>query len=122
MKTALLHWLLASLILMVVSYAVPGIRVESFMAALWGSLTIGFINVLIWPLLVLVTLPLTIVTFGLFLFVINGFALMLAAAISPGFEIIGLWPAILGSLLLTILGWLVRFVFGAKQKKPYRIT
>jgi putative membrane protein len=121
MKTALFHWLFASLILMIVAYAVPGIRVESFMAALWGSLTIGLINVLIWPLLVLVTLPLTIVTFGLFLFIINGFALMLAAAISPGFEIVGIWPAILGSILLTLLGWFVRFVFGGK-KKPYRIT
>ena len=64
----------------------------------------------VWPVLAILTLPLTVVTFGLFLLVVNGIALKIAAAITPGFAIIGFMPAVIGSIVLTIVGWLIRFV------------
>ncbi len=107
----LVHWLLAALTLMVTAHVVPGMEVKSFVAALLASLVIGVVNVLVYPVITLLTLPLTIITFGLFLLIVNGLCLKIAAALTPGFEIVGLLPAVIGSVVLTVLGWLVRFVF-----------
>src|SRR5690349_13091902 len=106
----LVHWILASLVVMMTAYVVPGIKVDNFIAALFASLTIALVNIFVWPVLAVLTLPLTVLTFGLFLFVVNGLALKIAAAITPGFRIDGLMPAILGSIVLTVLGWAVRFL------------
>ncbi len=111
MSIYLIHWLLASLTIMITAYLVPGIHVDGFIAALIAAIVIGIVNTLVWPILTVITLPLTIITFGLFLFVVNGLALKIAAALSPGFTIDGFMPAVFGSIILTILGWLVRFVF-----------
>jgi putative membrane protein len=114
MRLYLLHWLLASLTIMCTAYFVPGFKVSGFGAALMAAVIIGFVNIFIWPVLVVLTLPLTFLTFGLFLLVVNGIALKIAAALTPGFEIQGLMPAILGSLGLTVIGWLIRYVvFGS---------
>lgn len=106
----LLHWLLASLAIGLTAYLVPGFKVSGFFSALLAAVMIGFVNIFIWPLLALLTLPLTIVTFGLFLFIVNAVALKIAAALTPGFAIIGFGPAIIGSIVLTLIGWLMRFV------------
>lgn len=111
MLAALVHWLLAALVLVMTAYLVPGFQINSFVAAMFAALIIGIVNAVVWPIITILTLPLTIVTFGLFLFVVNGLCLKLAAAMTPGFTIHGLMPAILGSIVLTILGWLMRFVF-----------
>ena len=76
-------------------------------AALLASLVVGLLNVVLWPLLALVTLPFTLVTFGLFLFVVNALVLKIGAALTPGFVIEGLWPAVLGGMVLALLGWLL---------------
>ena len=110
MTPYLLHWLMASVALMMTAYIVPGFRVEGFVAALIASVVIGIVNVFVWPVLAILTLPLTVVTFGLFLLVVNGIALKIAAAVTPGFAIIGFMPAVVGSIVLTIVGWLIRFV------------
>ena len=111
MTPILVHWLLAALVLMVSAYIVPGMEIKSFVSALLASIIIGVVNTMIWPLLALLTLPLTIVTFGLFLLIVNGICLKLSAALTPGFTIDGFLPAVIGSVVLTLLGWLVRFVF-----------
>jgi putative membrane protein len=90
----LLHWLTATFALLLTAYLVPGFQITGFAAAMMAALIIGLVNIFIWPLLVVFTLPLTVVTFGLFLFVVNGISLKIAAAISPGFEINGFLPAI----------------------------
>lgn len=110
MMPYLLHWLMASVALMLTAYFVPGFYVQGFGAALIAAVVVGFVNMFIWPVLMVLTLPLTVVTFGLFLFVVNGLALKIAAALTPGFEIVGLWPAVFGSVVLTIIGWFIRFV------------
>lgn len=115
MWPSLLHWVLVSLTIMITAHIVPGFRIDNFIAALLASLMIGFVNMFVWPILTLLTLPLTLVTFGLFLLVVNGIALKISAALTPGFSIEGFFPAVVGSIVLTLIGWLVRFVvFGGQ--------
>lgn len=116
MWPSLLHWILASLALMMTAQIVPGFKVDNFIAALLASVIIGFVNIFIWPILTILTLPLTILSFGLFLLIVNGIALKISAAMTPGFSIDGFFPAIIGSIVLTVVGWLVRFVvFGGQN-------
>jgi putative membrane protein len=104
---------MASVALMLTAYLVPGFQIDSFASALIAAIVIGLVNVFIWPVLMVLTLPLTVLTFGLFLLVVNGLALKIAAAFTPGFNIVGFMPAVIGSIVLTFIGWLVRFaVFG----------
>lgn len=113
MFPSLVHWLVASLAILTTAYLVPGFRVQNFVSALIAALIIGFVNIAIWPLLVILTLPLTLITFGLFLLVVNGIALKIAAAMTPGFEIEGFFPAVIGAIVLAVVGWLMRsMVFG----------
>lgn len=116
MAPILVHWILAALVLMVSAYILPGMEIRSFVAALFASVIIGVVNTLVWPLLALLTFPLTIVTFGLFLLVVNGVCLKLSAALTPGFTIEGFMPAVIGSIVLTVIGWLVRFVIFPQQQ------
>jgi putative membrane protein len=111
MTAILVHWVLAAALLVATAYIVPGIELNSFIAAMVAAVIVGMVNAVIWPLLTILTLPLTIVTFGLFLFVVNGLCLKLAAALTPGFTINGFMPAVIGSIVLTVLGWALRFVF-----------
>ncbi len=110
MMPYLIHWLMASLALMLTAYFVPGFQIQGFTSALIAAVMIGFVNIFIWPVLAILTLPLTVVTFGLFLLIVNGIALKIAAALTPGFAINGFMPAIIGSIVLSIVGWLMRFV------------
>jgi putative membrane protein len=104
------HLLVSAALLIVVANVVSGVKVESFGAAFVGALVLGLVNALVKPLMVLLTLPLTVVTFGFFLLVINALMLQLAAAFVSGVEVEGFLPALIGSLLLTILNLLVDFV------------
>lgn len=108
----ILHLLVTAGLLMLVGRLVDGIRVGSGGAALAGALILGIANAVIRPVLVLLTLPLTVLTLGLFLFVINALMLMLAAAVVPNFTVRGLGPALIGSVLLSLLNLLVSWVFG----------
>jgi putative membrane protein len=110
MMPYLVHWFIASLALILTAYFVPGFHVQGLVSALLASVVIGFVNIFIWPVLAILTLPLSVLTFGLFLFVVNGIALKIAAALTPGFSINGFMPAVIGSIVLTVIGWIMRFV------------
>jgi putative membrane protein len=84
---------------------IPGIELSGVLSALAAGLVLGVVNGIIRPVLVFLTLPLTLVTLGLFLFVLNGLCLWLTAAVVKGFEIHGFWPAIFGALLVSIVSW-----------------
>ena len=90
------------------------IQVEGFGAALIAALVLGIINVIIRPILVLLTFPVTLLTLGLFLFVINALMLWLAATLVPGFKVNGFWGAFLGSILISIVSWVFSAVLPAK--------
>ncbi len=99
----IIKWVVNTLALFIVANILPGIKLESFSSGMVAVLMIGFLNVLVKPLLLLFTLPINIITLGLFIFVINAIVLILAAAITPGFKIEGLGTALIGSILLTIV-------------------
>ena len=84
---------------------VPGIEVRDVLTALGAGLVLGLINAVVRPVLVLLTLPVTILTLGLFLFVLNGLCLWLTAQLVSGFDVQGFWPAVLGALLISVVSW-----------------
>jgi len=94
--------------ILIISYLFPRvIRVEGFWAALVAAFVLGIINAILRPVLVFFTLPVTILTLGLFLLVINGLLLLLVAALVPGFQVNGFWGAVLGSVLISIVSWML---------------
>ena len=101
------HILVTAALLFVVGRIISGIEVRDARSALLGALVLGLANALVRPLLVLLTFPLTILTLGLFLIVVNSVMLMLAAAFVDGFEIKGFRSALMGSVLLTVLNLVV---------------
>lgn len=96
----LLRWILNAAALLLVAYLVPGVHVAGFYAALIAALVLGIVNALIRPLLILLTLPITILTLGLFTLVINAFLLWFVSTVVKGFAIDGFVPALLGALVL----------------------
>jgi len=106
----LVHWVLSALCLLLVANLVPGFFVRSFGTALIAAVVIGLVNGTIGALLKVLTLPLTILTFGIFWLLINALMLKFAAVFVPGFEVRGLWPAFWGGLILSILNMVVRQV------------
>ncbi len=101
----LIIWLINAAALFAVPYLMQSIRVESFAAALIAALVLGLINALIKPLLVLLTLPVTLLTLGLFIFVINGLLFWLVAKFVSGFHVAGFWSAVGGALLYSLISW-----------------
>lgn len=101
--------LLATMVaILIIAYLLPKvIWVDSWVAALAAAVLLGIINAVIRPILIFLTLPITILTLGLFLLVINGLMLWLVAALIPGFHVNGFWGAVLGSLLVSIVSWIL---------------
>ena len=110
MRSALLQWILAALSIWIVAQIVPGFEVDGALAALLAAVLIGLVNATVGFILKILTLPLTIVTFGLFLFVINALMIMLVSAIVPGFDVAGFWSALLGSIVLTLVGMVMNML------------
>jgi putative membrane protein len=99
----ILTWLLAACALLLVAYLYPGVQVQSFGSALIAAFVIGLFNMVLRPLLVILTLPVTIVTLGLFLFVINALLFWAAASVLDGFQVSGFWAALLGSVIYSAI-------------------
>lgn len=99
----LLLWILNAVALLVVAYILPGITVASFGSALIAALVLGLLNAVVKPLLILLTLPLTVVTLGLFLLVINALVFWLAGSVLRGFQVDGFWWAVIGAIIYSIV-------------------
>ncbi|CAM5785685.1 phage holin family protein [Castellaniella caeni] len=99
----LLVWILNAVALLVVAYLLPGITVASFGSALIAALVLGLLNAIVKPLLVLLTLPLTVVTLGLFLLVLNALVFWFAGSILKGFQVDGFWWAVIGAIVYSIV-------------------
>lgn len=110
----LLRWLISAVALMLVAYYVPGVRVAGVYTALIAALIFGLINALIRPLAILLTLPLNVVTLGLFTLVINALMFWLASTIVKGFYVSGFWPAFWGALIMWIVAWLTNMLLSNK--------
>lgn len=100
-----LLWILNAVALLAVAYLMPSVKVDSFGAAMLAALLLGLVNAVIRPLLLILTLPVTLLTLGLFIFVVNGLMFWLAGSIFQGFTVAGFWPAIFGSIIYSIVSW-----------------
>lgn len=116
MTSLLLRWLLSALALLAVAYLYPGVRVDSFFAAAMAALVLGLVNAVIRPILVILTLPVTIITLGLFLFVINALLFWLVAEIVKGFTVQGFLAALVGSILYSLITLAVSWLVSGKKK------
>jgi putative membrane protein len=112
MKHFLLTWLGTAVALLITTRIVDGFIVKSFPAALIAVIVIGLVNAIIRPILGFFAFPITLITFGLFTFVLNAFALMIASALTPsyGFVINGFIPALLGSIVLSIVSSIINYI------------
>ena len=107
MVTLILVWILNAVALLAVAYLLPGIAVASFGSALIAALVLGLVNMLVKPVLVLLTLPITIVTLGLFLIVINALLFWVVGSVLKGFQVNGFWWAVGGAILYSIISGLL---------------
>ncbi|MCX5804640.1 MAG: phage holin family protein [Proteobacteria bacterium] len=98
------------------SYIIPGVKINGFFSALWVAFFLGIVNVLIRPILILITLPINILTLGLFTFVINALLILLASSILKGFEVGGFWIAVLFSIVLSLINYVIGHLLGTKTK------
>jgi putative membrane protein len=100
-----LHWIVIAVALGAAAYVVPGIHIASGPVLVWAALVLGFVNAIVRPVLVVLTLPLTVMTLGLFYLIVNGAAFGLAAALVPGFTVASLGSAVLGSIVVALVSW-----------------
>lgn len=107
MASFLTHWIVLAVALWLTSSIVPGVTVASWSALAVGAAVLGLVNTVVRPVLTFLTLPITILTLGLFYFVVNGAAFGLAAALVPGFEVRSFLSAILGALVTGLASWVV---------------
>lgn len=103
----LLVWLVNTLALIAVAYLMPSISVASFTAALVAALILGLVNAVIRPILIMLTLPVTIVTLGLFIFVLNGLLFWFVGSFIDGFVVQGFWSGFFGAILFSIVSWVL---------------
>ena len=113
----LIHWLISALALYIVAHFVPGISVSGPTAALVAALVIGLINATLGLLLKIITFPLTILTLGLFWFVINALMLELASSFVRGFEVRGFFPAFIGAILMMIVSSILHWLLVPKRER-----
>lgn len=114
MLELLANWLVNAIVIIVAAYLLPGVHVATFVAALWAALVLGVINAILKPILVLLTLPINILTLGLFTFVINALLVLLATHIVSGFRVDSFWWALLFSLIVSIIHSILN-IFEKKQ-------
>ena len=116
MRGVLLRWLVLTAAVLTASWLLDGIRVGGIFPAILAAALLGILNAVLRPLLILLTLPLNILTLGLFTFVINALMLMIVSAIIPGFDVRGFWTAVFGALIIGAASWLLNRFIGSKGK------
>ena len=114
----ILKWLLAACALLLVAYLYPGVQIQSFTSALIAAAVIGLFNIFLRPLLVILTLPVTVITLGLFLFVINALTFQMASGLLDGFHVTGFWQALLGSVLYSLFGLVIDTALQRMMGRP----
>lgn len=112
----LVRWLVSALALWLTAAVLSGIELSGVLSVLGGALAIGIVNALFRPVLLVLTLPLTVVTLGLFALVVNALLLWFASVFVPGFHVAGFWSAFFGSLLLSFFTFLVNLLIGDDGK------
>jgi len=104
------HWLVSTFVIAITAYILPSAQISSFGVAVLAALVLGLVNAFIRPFLVLITLPINVVTLGLFTLVINALMIMLTSAIVPGFRIDGFWSALVFGIVMAVVGYIVSLI------------
>ncbi|MBE9142461.1 phage holin family protein [Planktothrix mougeotii] len=112
-----LTWLISAISLGITAYIVPGFTISSWQAAAVGVVVMALVNAIIKPIITIFTLPLTILTLGLFLFVVNAISISLVAYFTPGFSISSFWAALLGSIVLSLVSSLFNQILGKSNNQ-----
>jgi putative membrane protein len=107
MNGIFIRWLTLTVAIIVTAYLFDGIHISGFFSAFWAAAMLGILNALFRPLALLLTLPINILTLGFFTFVINALMLKMASGVIEGFEVHGFWPAVFGSLMISVISWLL---------------
>ena len=107
MTRFLIHWLVIAVALWVTAYIIPGVEVSSWTALAIAAVVLGFVNAIVRPIFVILTLPITVLTLGLFYLVINGFTFLLVSKVVPGFSVSSFGWAILGALVVSLVSWFI---------------
>ncbi|MCU0679423.1 MAG: phage holin family protein [Planctomycetes bacterium] len=110
----ILKWLVNVAAILISSYIIPGVNVKNFWTAVWLSIFFGFVNITLKPLLIILTLPINILTLGLFTLVINALMVLLARSVIKGFSVEGFWVAMLFSIVLSVVSYLLNHFIGTK--------
>jgi len=112
MNVLLLRWLTLTLAVIVTDYLLDGIRISGFFSAVLAAAALATLNTFLRPIILVLTLPINVLTLGLFTFMINALLLKMASAAIPGFDVIGFWPAVWGSLLISVVAGLLNKFIG----------
>ncbi|NJK39937.1 MAG: phage holin family protein [Oscillatoriales cyanobacterium RM1_1_9] len=100
-------WILAAIALSITAFIVPGVAISNWQAAAVAAIVMGLVNAIVKPILTILTLPITLLTLGLFLLVVNAISLSLVGFITPGLTISGFWPALFGAIVLSLVSSLI---------------
>ena len=111
----LLKWLIMAVSILVSAYIISGVAVSGIWAALWLAVFLGAINIILKPILIILTLPINILTLGLFTFVINALLILLASSVIKGFEVSGFWVAMIFSIVLSIISYALNSLFSVDR-------
>ena len=119
MNGLLVRWLLVTIAIIITSYLVDGIVVDGFWSAFFAAAVLGILNALFRPILLIITLPINIFTFGLFTLVINALLLKMVSGVVSGFHVYGFWSAVFGSLIISLVSWILSSFIDERGKVGY---
>jgi len=119
MKGIFLRWLILTFAIIATSYLIDGIQVSGFLSAFFAAAILGILNAFFRPILLILTLPVNILSLGLFTFVINAIVLMMVSGVISGFKVYGFWSAVFGSLLISLVSWLLTSFIGGRGTVQY---
>lgn len=113
----LLRWLIATTAVLISAYLIPGVEVSGIWPALWVAVFLGVLNLILRPILIVLTLPITMLTFGLFIFIINTLLILLISTIIQGFDIAGFPQALVFSIILSAVSYILNYIAERSQRK-----
>jgi putative membrane protein len=119
MKGILVRWLVLTAAIIVASYMLDGIQVKGFFSAFLAAAILGVLNAFFRPILIILTLPINILTLGLFTFIINALLLKMASGVISGFDVRGFWAAVFGSIIISVVSWALNSFISPKGRVEY---
>jgi putative membrane protein len=119
MNGIVVRWLISSFAILITSYLLEGIRVDGFFSAFCAAAILGILNAIFRPVLLILTLPINILSLGLFTFVINAILLMMASGVISGFDVQGFWWAVMGSFVISLVSWFLTSFISKRGRVKY---